>query len=697
MESLDWCGIKVDEGVREGGNFGPYRQSEKKSIYPEYAQKLVDSGYAYYAFDTSEELEARRKEYEARKEAFIYDASIRSGMKNSLLLPEEEIQRRLNSGDPYVIRFKIPENIEVSINDLIRGEVVVNTSTLDDKVLFKSDGMPTYHLANVVDDYLMKISHVIRGEEWLPSLPLHVLLYRAFGWENKMPEFAHMPLTLRPDGKGKLSKRDGDRLGFPVFPLEWTNSDTGEVSRGYREDGYFPEAFINIIAFLGWNPGTTQEIFSMDELIRAFSIDKVIKAGSRFDQEKAKWYNQQYLRAKSDRELAMLFQPILRKKGIEADDQFVEKVCDLVKERATFVHELWDHARLFFQAPEKYDQKVVKKSWKEQIPGIMKELYEVLSDITNFTSVNTEKVVRKWIEEKDYGVGQVMNAFRLCIVGAAIGPHLFDIIELIGKTETLARIETGLKNITMKVICDTNIWYYVGDGTINPDDIKDKNKLIATYNNIDELSRTFNLIDNSDHVRNSIQAIFKYMSDVIYEQPLIYLKKLANPDFKYDIKKNLGQILEFTQLIANGHDLDKSKKEDYRKYCQQRYENLQEAAGFFNKEADKIRKKITDKKKHKEEDTIPLNRNLISFFVSTQTNDNGLPNDFDWNKIELFEHTLKYYFLELETTDMKVQPNDWYDIFQLIYVQPGNKIWTREKRWKNLIIKAGMEKYLYEK
>ncbi|MCK4344150.1 MAG: glutamate--tRNA ligase [Bacteroidales bacterium] len=447
IKSLDWCGIKVDEGVREGGSFGPYRQSERKPIYPKYAEKLVDTGHAYYAFDTTEELEARRKEYEARKETFIYDASIRSGMKNSLSLPEEEIQRRLDSDDPYVIRFKIPENIEVSINDLIRGEVVVNTSTLDDKVLFKSDGMPTYHLANVVDDYLMKISHVIRGEEWLPSLPLHVLLYRAFGWENKMPEFAHMPLTLKPDGKGKLSKRDGDLGGFPIFPLNWPDPKTNKISKGYEGYGYFPEAFINIIALLGWNPGTTQEIFSMDDLIRAFSIDKVIKAGSRFDPEKAKWYNQQYLRAKSDRELAMLFQPILRKKGIEADDLTVEKACGLIKERASFVHELWDHAWFIFKAPEEYDPKAVNKSWKEQTPGIMKELYEVLSRITDFTPANTEKVVRKWIEEKDYGVGQVMNAFRLCIVGAAIGPHLFDIIELLGKTETLARIETGLENI----------------------------------------------------------------------------------------------------------------------------------------------------------------------------------------------------------------------------------------------------------
>jgi glutamyl-tRNA synthetase len=449
MESLDWCGIKVDEGVKEGGDYGPYRQSERKSIYPEYAQKLIGTGYAYYAFDTPEELELKRKKFETKGETFLYDASIRPGMKNSLVLTGEEVQKRLNSGESYVIRFKIPENTEISINDLVRGKVIVNTSTMDDKVLFKSDGMPTYHLANVVDDYLMNISHVIRGEEWLPSLPLHILLYRAFGWEDQMPEFAHMPLTLKPDGKGKLSKRDGDRLGFPVFPLQWTNPETGEVSRGYKEDGYLPEAFINMLAFLGWNPGTSREIFSMDELIRAFSINRIIKAGSRFDPEKAKWFNQQYLRAKSNKELALLFKPVLKEKGINLDDQDidVEKVCNLVKERATLINELWDHSWFLFKAPEEYDQKAVKKRWKEQTPGIMKELYEELKRITDFSSANIEKVIKNWMEKKGFSYGQVMNAFRLCIVGADIGPHLFDIVGLLGKKETLARIKTGLQNI----------------------------------------------------------------------------------------------------------------------------------------------------------------------------------------------------------------------------------------------------------
>ncbi|MCK4466194.1 MAG: glutamate--tRNA ligase [Bacteroidales bacterium] len=447
LESLEWCGIVPDEGVNIGGDYGPYRQSERKESYNKYVKQLVEKGYAYYAFDTSEELEKKRKEYESRGETFTYNAAERNNLSNSLSLSADEVEGKLKSGIPYTIRFKIPVDEELVFEDVIRGRVMVNTNTLDDKVLFKADGMPTYHLANVVDDHLMKISHVIRGEEWLPSLPLHVLLYRSFGWEAEMPEFAHMPLTLKPDGKGKLSKRDGDLGGFPVFPLNWTDPKTNKISKGYKESGYFPEAFVNIIALLGWNPGTTQEIFSMKELEKAFSIDRVIKAGSRFDPEKAKWYNQQYLRKMSNKKLAERFQNILREKGIEVDDQSVEKVCGLVKERATFVHELWDHAWFLFKAPEEYDPKAVKKSWKEQTPGIMKELYEVLSDITDFTSVNTEKVVRKWIEEKVYGLGPVMNAFRLCMVGASIGPHLFDIIELIGKEETLTRLNAGLRSI----------------------------------------------------------------------------------------------------------------------------------------------------------------------------------------------------------------------------------------------------------
>jgi len=364
LESLEWCGITFDEGVHKGGDYGPYKQSERKEIYREYAEKLISSGNAYYAFDTPEELELMRKKLETEKAPNTsYSTASRGMMKNSLNLTESDVKKRLASGDPYVVRFRMPDNEEVLFHDIIRGDVVVNSSTLDDKVLFKSDGMPTYHLANIVDDHLMKISHVIRGEEWLPSLPLHILLYRTFGWEA--PQFGHMPLTLKPDGKGKLSKRDGDRLGFPVFPLEWKNPVTGEVSTGYRESGYFPEAFINILAFLGWNPGTEQEIFSMKELISAFSIERVGKAGSRFDPEKAKWYNHQYLQKKNDKELTQLFQSILKEKGIKASDEYAVKVVNLVKERVNFVKEIWAQSWFFFVAPDSYDAKMVKKRWQE--------------------------------------------------------------------------------------------------------------------------------------------------------------------------------------------------------------------------------------------------------------------------------------------------------------------------------------------
>jgi glutamyl-tRNA synthetase len=356
------------------------------------------------------------------------------------------VERKIHSGTPYAVRFKIPENIDLKFRDIIRGDIVVNTSTLDDKVLFKSDGMPTYHLANVVDDHLMKISHVIRGEEWLPSLPLHILLYHALGWESTMPQYAHMPLTLKPDGKGKLSKRDGDRLGFPVFPLEWTNPDTGEKSSGYRESGYFPEAFVNIIAFLGWNPGSEQEIFSMEELIEAFTLERVVKAGSRFDPEKAKWFNHQYLQMKSNSELADRYLETLTGKGIKAEKKFVQQVVELVKERADFISDLWDHSFFFFQPPETYDRNVVNKQWKEQTPMIMKELMTLLSDVDDFTASHTETVVKEWIARKELGMGEVMNAFRLLIVGAMMGPHLFDIIEILGKEETLNRINRGLKH-----------------------------------------------------------------------------------------------------------------------------------------------------------------------------------------------------------------------------------------------------------
>ena len=443
LESFEWCGIEFDEGIHKGGPYAPYRQSERKEIYREYAEKLIETGDAYYAFDTPEELDALRKKLESEKAVNTsYSSLSRKEMKNSLILTKEEVQSKIESGDDYVIRFKMPENEEIKFQDIIRGKVIVNSSTLDDKVLFKSDGMPTYHLANIVDDHLMEITHVIRGEEWLPSLPLHVLLYKAFGW--KSPQFAHMPLTLKPDGKGKLSKRDGDRLGFPVFPLEWKNPQTGEVSSGYRESGYFPEAFINILAFLGWNPGTEQEIFSMKELIEAFSLERVGKAGSRFDPEKAKWYNHQYLIRKRDKELARLYQLILKEKGIDASDDYVAKVVGLIKERANFVKDFWDQSSFFFVAPGSYDAKAVKKRWKAQSYDQMQELRQILVSIAEFNSENIERIIKNWIEKNEYSIGAVMNAFRLLIVGATIGPHLFDILALIGKEESIQRIKNGL-------------------------------------------------------------------------------------------------------------------------------------------------------------------------------------------------------------------------------------------------------------
>ena len=446
IESLKWCGIDCNEGVSIGGDYGPYRQSERKDIYKKYADLLIESGNAYYAFDTPEELEKLRKDYESKKDKFTYNAGNRGLFKNSLSLSKEETRRLLDSGMNYVIRYKIPENEELEFYDIIRGEVVVDTSTLDDKILYKTDGMPTYHLANVVDDHLMKISHVIRGEEWLPSLPLHVLLYRSLGWEKEMPEFAHLPLLLKPDGKGKLSKRDGERLGFPVFPLEW-KSPSGEIIPGYRESGYFPEAFVNMIAFLGWNPGTEREIFSLDELVEEFSLDRVIKSGAKFDPDKAKWFNHYYLQKKDDKELASLFQPILKSKGIEASDDYVMKLCGLLKERVDFVSELWDQSHYFFIAPAEYDGKITKKKWKEDSPQILSELKERLNAIEHFNADNIEKVFKGFLEEKGLGMGQVMNVFRLVLVGSNVGPGLFKIAGLLGKDEVVKRIEVGINNI----------------------------------------------------------------------------------------------------------------------------------------------------------------------------------------------------------------------------------------------------------
>ena len=448
VDSFRWCGIEFDEGVTKGGPFGPYVQSERQEIYQQYSEQLLNSGHAYYAFDTPETLDNLRKEFEAENKTFTYNAEVRGKLHNSLNMSAEEVTDLLIKDVPYVVRFAMPKDRIVVMNDLIRGQVEVSTKVLDDKVLFKSDGMPTYHLANIVDDHLMEISHVIRGEEWLPSLPLHVLLYEAFGWES--PEFAHLPLLLKPEGNGKLSKRDGDRLGFPVFPLAWNDPKSGEISRGYREDGYFPEAFINMLALLGWNPGTEQEVFSMDELAKVFSIERVGKSGSKFDPAKAAWFNHQYLIQKSNVELARLFMPILQQKGFLAETEFVENVVGLVKERVNFVSEFWNQSNFFFITPETFDPLAVKKRWKADSYQQMTELKTLLSKVDDFSASHLEDITKAWLEEKQYGMGAVMNAFRLIIVGELKGPHLFDIIALIGQEETLNRLERGLHELGEK-------------------------------------------------------------------------------------------------------------------------------------------------------------------------------------------------------------------------------------------------------
>lgn len=448
IESLSWLGIQFDEGVHLGGKYGPYKQSERKDIYRQYVDQLLNNGMAYIAFDKPEELEAKRAEINN----FQYDAGTRMSMTNSLTLSAEEVKSRISSGENYVVRFKIEPNEDVKVNDLIRGEVVINSSILDDKVLWKSaDGLPTYHLANIVDDHLMEITHVIRGEEWLPSAPLHVLLYRAFGWTNTMPEFAHLPLLLKPEGNGKLSKRDGDRLGFPVFPLEWKDPKTGDISSGYRESGYFPEAVINFLALLGWNSGTEQEIFSMDELIQLFSLDRVSKSGAKFDYEKGKWFNHQYLIKKSNEEIADLFQPILKEVGITADKDKVTYIVGLVKERVHFVKELWGETSFFFVAPKTYDEKAVQKRWKEETPTQLRELSDLLSDINDFSSAEKlEETVKAWLEEKAYNIGAVMNPLRLSLVGELKGPHVFDILVVLGKEESIGRILKAIEMLSSK-------------------------------------------------------------------------------------------------------------------------------------------------------------------------------------------------------------------------------------------------------
>jgi len=445
IDSLEWCNIPFDEGPGKNEKFGPYRQSERKELYKQYAAQLIESGWAYYAFDTSEELDTQRKNHEENGKTFIYNWHNRLQLNNSLALAKENVAEKLAAGTKYVIRFKTPQDESLLMNDEIRGTIKIDTNTLDDKVLFKSDGMPTYHLANIVDDHLMEISHVIRGEEWLPSMPLHVLLYKAFGWES--PKFAHLPLILKPVGKGKLSKRDGDKLGFPVFPLEYTNEQSGDVSRGYKEDGYFADAFINMLTFLGWNPGTEQEIFSLEELTQVFDLGRVSKSGAKFSPDKTNWFNQQYMQTKTNSELTGLFLPILSEKGISKDIDYVEKVVSLIKERAVFVTDFWNLSDFFFQAPSEYDAKASKKNWKEGTPVLMNELIDVISTIEDFSSTTTETVIKAWITANEIGFGKVMQPLRLSLVGALKGPHLFDIIEMIGKEETINRLKNAIGHL----------------------------------------------------------------------------------------------------------------------------------------------------------------------------------------------------------------------------------------------------------
>ncbi len=440
VETFKWLNIPFDEGVHIGGKYGPYRQSERKDIYKEYVDTLLKDNRAYIAFDTPEELETKRAEISN----FQYDASTRMQMRNSLSLDQKEVSYLLGQGHPYVVRIKIEPNEDIIVNDIIRGKVIINSSVLDDKVLYKSaDGLPTYHLANIVDDHLMEITHVIRGEEWLPSAPLHVLLYRAFGWEA--PQFAHLPLLLKPDGNGKLSKRDGDRLGFPVFPLEWHDPKSGEISSGYRETGFLPEAVINFLALLGWNPGDDKEILSLQEMIELFSLEHCSKSGAKFNYDKGKWFNHEYIQQTDNKKLALLFQPILEEKNISVSLEYVTDVIYLIKERINFIHELWEQASFFFVAPDNYDEKTVQKRWKEESSQQMSELSDILESIDDFSVQKTEEIVKGWIEQKQYHLGNVMNAFRLAIVGTSKGPHMFDIIALLGKKETTQRLKQAVK------------------------------------------------------------------------------------------------------------------------------------------------------------------------------------------------------------------------------------------------------------
>ncbi len=443
-DALDWCTIPFDEGPDKDGGFGPYRQSQRKHLYKQYADQLIHSGHAYYAFDTTTDLEKHRKEHETSGKTFIYNWHNREKLSNSLSLSSKEVSSKINSGEPYVIRFKAPKDETLHFFDEIRGDIQIDTNTLDDKILFKSDGMPTYHLANVVDDHLMKITHVIRGEEWLPSLALHILLYRCLGWDS--PKFAHLPLILKPVGKGKLSKRDGEKMGFPVFPLQWKDPKTNEISSGYREDGYLPEAVINMLAFLGWNPGTEQELFLLEELIKEFDLKRVNKAGAKFDPEKTKWFQQQHLQRTDSRFLAKQFTAILSEKNISTQAN-IETIIDAIKERAVFIKDLWDLSHFFFIAPNVYDQKAVKKAWKEDTPMLMHELIRILNDVTIFSEENVSNAVKGWITGKEIGFGKIMMPLRIALVGSLQGPDLFLIASLIGKKETIQRIENVIEKL----------------------------------------------------------------------------------------------------------------------------------------------------------------------------------------------------------------------------------------------------------
>ena len=448
--ALDWCNIPFDEGPGKNEKFGPYRQSERKELYKEYVNILIEKEKAYYAFDTPGELNAHRKQHEAVGKTFIYNWHNREKgrLKNSLVLTKEETKKKIDEGGNYVIRFKTPQDETLVLNDEIRGAISIDSNTLDDKILFKSDGMPTYHLANIVDDHLMKISHVIRGEEWLPSMPLHVLLYNAFDWET--PKFAHLPLILKPEGKGKLSKRDGDKLGFPVFPLAYTNQETGEVSSGYRESGYFSDAFINMLSLLGWNPGTEQELFDLEGLISTFDLSRVSKSGAKFSLDKTRWFNQQYLQKKTDDQLAKLYLPILKTKNIQRlpSINYIKSVVSLIKERAVFVKDFWSLSSYFFECPEEYNEKAVKKQWREGTSDLINELIIVLDSIDDFSSASVEKKTKNWISSKEIGFGKVMQPLRLAIVGEMKGPHLFDIIHMIGKEEAILRLKTIIKKLS---------------------------------------------------------------------------------------------------------------------------------------------------------------------------------------------------------------------------------------------------------